>query len=78
MPIYEYHCNECEKNFEYLVLGSREPEKCDSCNSNKIDRIMSACGFISKSSGANGTTTKTSASSSSCTGCAATSCSTCG
>ncbi len=78
MPIYEYRCNECEKNFEYLVLGSKEPENCQLCDGSKIQRIMSTCGFISRSYNPGGTTTKTSASASGCTGCAATSCSTCG
>lgn len=72
MPIYEYHCQTCDKNFEYLVLGKDEPV-CPTCNGKNIGRIMSVCGFLSKGSG--GETVKSS--SSSCSGCSATSCSTC-
>ncbi|MGD2271843.1 MAG: zinc ribbon domain-containing protein [Desulfobacterales bacterium] len=73
MPIYEYHCEECNEDFECLVLGNEKPD-CPSCSSHNICRLMSACGFISKGSG--GETVSSSASS--CSGCAATSCSSCG
>ena len=75
MPIYEYHCNDCGKNFELLVFGKEKPI-CPSCKTKKVVRLLSACGFMSKGSG--GETVKTSAADSSCTGCTATSCSTCG
>ncbi|NNF99567.1 MAG: zinc ribbon domain-containing protein [Desulfobacteraceae bacterium] len=75
MPIYEYHCEECGKDFEYLVFGSDCPE-CPECEGKKVCRLMSACGFISKSG--SGETVSSSAGASSCGGCAATSCSGCG
>jgi len=74
MPIYEYQCSKCDKEFEYLVLGSSKPE-CPACNSKKVQKLMSACGFISKGRG--GETVRTAASDSACSGCAATSCATC-
>ncbi|MEA3436907.1 MAG: zinc ribbon domain-containing protein [Thermodesulfobacteriota bacterium] len=74
MPIYEYHCKNCNHNFEYLVFGSEKPD-CPSCSSKNVLRLMSACGFVSKGSG--GETVSSSASSSACSGCAATSCSSC-
>ena len=74
MPIYEYHCNKCEKDFECLVFGKERPN-CPSCNSKKVNKLMSACGFVSK--GSSGETVSASAGSS-CGGCAATSCATCG
>ncbi|WDN89317.1 hypothetical protein BuS5_02285 [Desulfosarcina sp. BuS5] len=76
MPIYEYHCNDCDHDFEYLVFGNDQPDECPSCKSSKVNKLMSRCGFLSKGNG--GETLKTSASSSSCGGCAATSCSGCG
>ena len=76
MPIYEYQCKKCDQGFEYLVFGSDEPKNCPSCNSRKVSRIMSACGF--KSGGSGGEPARSSASSSSCSGCSATSCSSCG
>ena len=75
MPIYEYHCNKCNKDFEYLVFGKEDPA-CPSCKSKKVGRLLSACGFVSK--GGSGETVKTAASDSSCSGCSATSCSSCG
>jgi putative FmdB family regulatory protein len=76
MPIYEYHCEECGQDFEYLVLGGSEPDQCPACKADTVCRLMSTCGFVSKSSG--GQTVSTSASSSSCAGCSGTSCAGCG
>ena len=75
MPIYEYHCNNCSQDFEYLVFGKEDPV-CPSCNKNNATRLLSACSFVSKGGG--GETVKASASTSSCSGCSATSCSSCG
>jgi putative FmdB family regulatory protein len=75
MPIYEYQCQDCGKNFEYLVIGKPEPE-CTACHSKKVCRLMSTCGFLSKGSG--GETVKSSAATSSCGGCNASSCAGCG
>ena len=77
MPIYEYHCNDCGHDFEYLVFGNKQPDECPSCKSSKVNKLMSRCGFLSKGSG--GETVKASASdSSSCGGCTAASCAGCG
>ena len=77
MPIHEYQCNNCDKDFETLVMGSAKPE-CPLCKSKDLSRLMSACGFISKSSGPSGETTVKSAGSSSCSSCASSNCSSCG
>ncbi|MBW1840553.1 MAG: zinc ribbon domain-containing protein [Deltaproteobacteria bacterium] len=74
MPIYEYECCDCCKQFEYLVFGNEQPD-CPSCGGKKINKLMSASTFHSK--GSHGQTVTSSASAPSCTGCAATSCSTC-
>ncbi len=77
MPIYEYTCKACGKNFETLVLGSDTP-KCPACNSEDLARLMSKCGFVSKSTGPGGQIqTTTSAGSSSCAGCSSKNCSSC-
>ena len=76
MPIYEYQCKDCGLNFEHLVLGGSEPDQCSACQSSKVCRLMSTCGFVSKGSG--GETVSASASSSSCGGCTASSCAGCG
>ena len=76
MPIYEYHCQGCGQDFEYLVLGGSEPDQCPACKTSEVCRLMSTCGFVSKNSG--GQTVNTSASSSSCAGCSGSSCAGCG
>jgi putative FmdB family regulatory protein len=77
MPIYEYRCEECNKDFEYLVFRNQEPDACPSCRSQKVSRLMSACGFVCKGGG--GETVSSSASvGSSCGGCSASSCAGCG
>jgi putative FmdB family regulatory protein len=40
MPIYEYRCKKCEKEFETLVLGRERPE-CPSCQSQSLERLLS-------------------------------------
>ena len=74
MPIYEYCCQDCCKEFETLVFGDEKPD-CPSCSSANVCRQMSVCGFMSK--GTDGQTVSKSAGSS-CGGCAATSCAGCG
>lgn len=76
MPIYEYLCGNCDNEFEYLVLGSDEPQNCPACDSAEVCRQMSTCGFLSKSSG--GETVKSSAGASACSGCTTSSCAGCG
>ncbi len=52
MPIFEYQCDACEKEFERLVL-SNEPEKieCPGCRSPKVTKKMSATSFMGTSIG---------------------------
>ncbi len=71
MPIYEYHCNQCDNEFEKLVLKSSETIVCPKCKSAKVERLMSTFAFSS------GGKFKSTASSS-CGSCSATSCSSCG
>ena len=75
MPIYEYQCNDCGEEFEYLILGSDAPEGCPACKGEQIRRLLSAFSHVSKGSG--GETVGSSAGSS-CAGCASTNCSSCG
>ena len=78
MPIYEYQCNACQKEFEALVMGNDAPA-CPSCSSLNLARLMSKCGFVSKSSGPGGESQVTASSASSaCSSCSSTSCATCG
>ncbi len=76
MPIYEYHCKKCDKDFEYLVFRKNEKVHCPECNGKNVKRLMSACGYTSK--GSDGQTASSQATGSSCGGCAASSCAGCG
>jgi putative FmdB family regulatory protein len=71
MPIYEYMCMRCNKEFEYLVFRSDESVTCPECDGNKVRRQMSACSFksdgnYSPPSGSSG-----------CSSCSSSNCSTC-
>lgn len=43
MPIFEYHCESCDCEFEYLQLSANEPDpKCPTCCKAKVTRLISA------------------------------------
>lgn len=46
MPIFEYTCQSCKKDFETLVRGSEKP-KCPHCGSAKLEKRISS--FSAKS-----------------------------
>ena len=49
MPIFEYHCDDCDTKFEALIMGSAaEPEICD-CGSGAIEKVYSS--FAAKTGG---------------------------
>ena len=41
MPIYEYACRNCNKEFELLVASSRKDVRCPHCDSLKLTRKFS-------------------------------------
>ncbi len=41
MPIYEYACFDCGREFEELVRGDERPS-CPSCGKDRLERRMSA------------------------------------
>lgn len=53
MPIYEFRCNKCGNEFEYLCFTSKDSENavCTSCGSEKTEKMMSACSSMSGSGG---------------------------
>jgi putative FmdB family regulatory protein len=72
MPIFEYKCKKCGKEFEELVRNSEEKINCPKCESPKVEKKMSV--FAHKTSGK----FVSSAPSSGCSHCHSGSCSTCG
>jgi putative FmdB family regulatory protein len=48
MPILEYRCQECERQFETIVLGAQQPV-CPACQSTKLERLLSVFAVGAKS-----------------------------
>jgi putative FmdB family regulatory protein len=42
MPIYEYKCQDCGQINEVLVLKKDEEVSCKSCNSQNLEKLISA------------------------------------
>jgi putative FmdB family regulatory protein len=40
MPIYEYHCRSCERDFETLVRGAEQPA-CEHCGGADLEKKLS-------------------------------------
>jgi len=49
MPIYEYACNDCEKQFEALVRSDTVPE-CPNCHSKELEKQLSVFATTATSS----------------------------
>ncbi|MBW1980570.1 MAG: zinc ribbon domain-containing protein [Deltaproteobacteria bacterium] len=76
MPIYEYYCKGCDSQFEILVFRSSDPVVCPGCGTDKVNRLLSVCGF--KSGGDKGAaSSRMGSSAGSCSGCTASNCSSC-
>jgi putative FmdB family regulatory protein len=43
MPIYEYCCHDCGKEFEELVFSERDPVRCPACGSERARKMISSC-----------------------------------
>jgi putative FmdB family regulatory protein len=41
MPIYEYHCTDCDRSFETLVRPGEVETECPDCHGPNIAREMS-------------------------------------
>ena len=42
MPIYEYECGDCGRQFEQLVYQASSSAACDSCGSARVEKRYSA------------------------------------
>lgn len=52
MPIYEYHCDDCDESFELFVrsLNARVAAKCPQCGSEHVEKEVSAVSAFGSSS----------------------------
>ncbi len=73
MPLYEFRCEDCQKDFEELVRTGTETMPCPTCGGEHVHRLISRVAFSS-----GGKMTTTASSSSNCSGCSSGSCSGCG
>ncbi|MBR7131778.1 MAG: zinc ribbon domain-containing protein [Lentisphaeria bacterium] len=46
MPIFRYHCQHCEADFELLLPRFDSPAECPSCGANDPERQPSLIGAI--------------------------------
>ncbi len=42
MPIYEYRCKDCGGISEFIVFGKDDEVYCRSCNSQDLEKLLSA------------------------------------
>ena len=83
MPIYEYQCDACKKEFEVLTLGLSDKGEtaCPKCKSKKTRKLMSAFGrgkYASLLKGGSDYSGTGSSGSSGCSSCSSSNCSSCG
>ncbi len=39
MPLFDYHCTDCDTEFETLVMGAEQPA-CPHCGSAALDKLL--------------------------------------
>lgn len=75
MPIYEYKCPKCAKQFEELIFGDEIPP-CPKCGEKTTERLMS-CATIRTPAPSRAGQTVSFPSAGSCNGCSGGDCSSC-
>ena len=66
MPLFEYACKACDRQFEFLVRGSDTPE-CPSCKGTALERRQST--FAARTASAPGGATQVSMGGGGCGAC---------
>ncbi len=49
MPIFEYHCPKCNRNFEAILRRRDEAVNCPECGSGELERLLSGFGIAKAS-----------------------------
>ncbi len=49
MPIYEYRCQACGHQFEYLLRASSQAARCPACDSGDLEQLVSGVAVHSES-----------------------------
>lgn len=82
MPIYEFQCDKCKKQFEVVTLSMSEKPKasCPKCKSKKARKIVSKVGKGKYAGGmrSGGSAGAGAPASSGCSSCSSSNCSSCG
>ena len=50
MPIFEYHCPDCETRFERIVMGTPNGIECPECSNPKVEKLISSFAVSGNSS----------------------------
>jgi len=66
MPLFDFVCKKCGREFEALIMGADKPQ-CPDCGSGKVEKQMSR--YAVRGGGSKGN--------SSCSGCSGGNCSSC-
>lgn len=80
MPLHEFCCNKCTKEFEELIFKEDDSVTCPHCGSDQVEKLISACKFKTGGPIVGGSPTAnpaTSGGSSACSGCSGGNCSSC-
>ena len=51
MPIFEYRCGDCERQFEAFVTAERAAE-CPACRGGNLTKLLSSPGMVGGTNGA--------------------------
>ena len=51
VPLNQYHCRDCEEDFEYLQpMNARAKRKCENCGG-RLEKAVPRAGFVLKGGG---------------------------
>jgi len=56
MPVYDYKCQDCSKMSEIFLRSSYSEVRCPSCNSENMERLISASYMIKMGASASSST----------------------